>query len=499
MRRGENMNKKVIYAFLISLLILLMFSSFLTGFILRGSLIKSPIWLAQEPPPGMGISLQPVETIWRVLRLIKENYVDKISDDTPLVYGAIKGMLGALNDPYSRFLDPTQNRMLQEESTGEFYGIGAQLGLRRVEVNGKWEDKVTIIAPLPGSPAEREGLKAGDYIVAVDDKEVKGLSVDEVASRIRGKKGTKVKITVERRGVKGTLSFVIERELIKVEPVESKLLPEGFGYIKLQSFSEHTGETLKEAVEKLEKQNVKGLILDVRNNPGGLFEEAIKTASVFVREDPIVIIQERGGKRTPVDCEKSLGTKEDIPLVVLINEGSASASEIFAGAIKDHGRGKLVGRKTFGKGLVQTVIPLGDGSAIALTTAKYLTPSGKDINKEGIQPDIPFGPDESKYEFSWNGAILRWEQRHLRILYLSPKSPLIKAGFQVNDTIIQVDNKIVSVNPLVNITNLLYDDTRPTVILKVLRNGKAFSKSVPKEEIDIQLEKAVEVLKGLAK
>lgn len=494
------MNKRLLYAFLITAFALLMFSSFLTGFILRGALpAKTTLWLAQEPSLDEGVSLQPVETIWRVLRLIKENYVDKISDDKPLIYGAIRGMLGALNDPYSRFLDPTQNRMLQEESSGEFYGIGAQLGLRRIEVNGKWEDRVTIIAPLPGSPAERAGLKAGDYIVAVDDKEVKGLSVDEVASRIRGKKGTSVKITVERRGVKGTLSFTIQRELIKVEPVESKLLPDGIGYIKLQSFSEHAGEALKDAVEKLEKQNARGVIVDVRNNPGGLFEEAVKTASVFVQESPIVIIQERGGKRTPVDPVKSLGVKKQLPLVVLINEGSASASEIFAGAIKDHERGKLVGTKTFGKGLVQTVIPLGDGSAIALTTAKYLTPSGKDINKEGIHPDIPFGPDESKFEFTWNGAILRWEQKHLRILFLSPDSPLSQAGFQVGDIITQVDNKVVSVNPLVNITNLLFDDTRSSVTLKAMRNGKLFSKSVNKKDIDVQLEKAEEVVKSLIK
>ncbi len=491
------MNKKFLYAFLITCFLLLMLSSFLTGFILRGSLPNSPLRLAQEFAPG--ISLQPVETIWRVLQVIKENYVEKISDDTPLVHGAIKGMLGALNDPYSRFLDPAQSRMLQEESTGEFYGIGAQLGLRRIEVNGKWEDKVTIITPLPGSPAERAGLKAGDYIVAVDDKVVKGLSVDEVASRIRGKQGTYVKITVERRGLKGTLTFNIRRELIKVEPVESKLLPDGLGYIKLQSFSEHAGAALREAAEKLERQNIKGLIVDVRNNPGGLFDEAVKTASVFVQDSPIVIVQERGGKRTPVNPDKSLGVKKDIPLVVLINEGSASASEIFAGAIKDHERGKLIGRRTFGKGLVQTVIPLGDGSAIALTTAKYLTPSGKDINKEGIQPDIPFGPEDAKHEFSWNGAILRWEQKYLRIIYLSPSSPLSRAGFQVDDIITQVDNKVVSVNPFLNIANLLFDETRKTVTLKALRNGKLFSKLVPKEEIDVQLEKAIEIVKSLTK
>lgn len=493
------MNKKLPYALLISILVLLLFSSFLTGFILRGSLPGSPIRLAQDTSSGVGVSLQPVESIWRVLMFIKDNYVEKISDDTPLVYGAIKGMLDSLHDPYSRFLDPSQAKMLEEESTGEFYGIGAQLGLRRVEVNGKWEDKVTIIAPLPGSPAEKAGLKAGDYILAVDGKDVKGLFVDDVAGMIRGKKGTQVRITVERKGVKGTLNFVITRELIKVEPVESKLLPGGFGYIKLQSFSENAGDVLKKTADDLEKQNAKALIVDVRNNPGGLFEEAVKTASVFVQESPIVIIQERGGKRTPVDPDKSLGTRKKLPLVVLVNEGSASASEIFAGAIKDHERGKLVGRRTFGKGLVQTVISLGDGSAVALTTAKYLTPSGKDINKEGIQPDISFGPDESKYEFSWDGAILRWEQKHLRILYLAPDSPLSEAGFKPDDLITQVDNKMVSVNSLLNITNLLFDETRNSVTLKALRSGKMFSKSVPKKDIDIQLEKAVEVARSLAK
>jgi carboxyl-terminal processing protease len=489
-------NKRILYGLFASILILLLFSSFLAGFVLRGSLRAGPIFIAQEPSSGFGVSLQPIETLWKVLKLIKDNYVEKITDDQKLIYGAIRGMLGSLNDPYSRFLDPSQAKMLEEESSGEFYGIGAQLGLRRIEVNGKWEDRVTIIAPLPGSPAERAGLKAGDYIVAVDDKDVKGLSVDEVASRIRGKKGTSVKITVERRGVKERLNFTIQRELIKVEPVESKLLPEGYGYIKLQSFSENAGERLRDAVEKLLKQGARGIILDLRNNPGGLFEEAVKTASVFIKDSPVVIIQERGGKRTPVSPEKSLYVEGNYPLIVLVNEGSASASEILAGAIKDHERGQILGRKTFGKGLVQTVIPLGDGSAISLTTAKYLTPSGKDINKEGIHPDITFGPDESKYEFSWNGAILRWEQKHLRILYLSPKSPLLQAGFQVNDLITQIDNKMVSTNPLVNITNLLFDETRKSVVLKCLKNGKLFSKSVPKEEIDLELEKAIEVLKG---
>ncbi len=489
-------NKKLLYGLLASILLLLLFSSFLAGFVLRGAFKTTPIFLAQEPSSDFGVSLQPIETLWKVLRLIKDQYVEKISDDKQLIYGAIRGMLGALNDPYSRFLDPSQARMLQEESSGEFYGIGAQLGLRRIEVNGKWEDRVTIIAPLPKSPAERAGLKAGDYIVAVDDKDVKGLSVDEVASRIRGKKGTYVKLTIERKGLKEHLTFTIQRELIKVEPVESKMLPEGYGYIKLQSFSENAGEELKKAVEKLVREGAKGLILDLRNNPGGLFQEALKTASVFIKDSPIVIVQERGGKRTPFDPIKSLYVKNSLPLIVLVNEGSASASEILAGAIKDHERGKLLGRRTFGKGLVQTVIPLGDGSAISLTTAKYLTPSGKDINKEGIQPDIAFGPDESKYEFSWDGAILRWEQKHLRILYLSPKSPLLKAGFHINDQITQVDNKIVSANPLVNITNLLFDETRKTVQLRCLRQGKIFSASVPKEEIDLVLEKAIEVLRG---
>lgn len=492
------MRKQILYILIGVALLFLLVSSFSAGFIVRGLLGGKVLLLAQEVGTVSTPSLQPVEMIWNVLRIIKENYVEKIEDDSKLVQGAIKGMLESLGDPYSRFLDPTQRRMLQEESEGEFYGIGAQLGLRRIEVNGRWEDRVTIIAPLSGSPAERAGLKAGDYIIAVDGKNVKGLSVDEVASMIRGRKGTTVHLTIQRRGVSGELHFAIPRELIKIQPVESKMI-DGIGYLKLQSFSENAPRMLKEAAEQLERQNAKGLILDLRNNPGGLFDSAIGVASIFVQENPIVIIQEKGGRRTFIPPQREFALSKQLPLVVLVNEGSASASEIVAGAIKDHRRGKLVGTRTFGKGLVQTVIPLEGGSAIALTTAKYLTPSGKDINKEGITPDIVFGPDESKYEFSWDGAILRWEKKYLRILYVSPQSPLFKEGLRENDLITQVEGKTVSINSLEEIANTLFDESRSTIHLRYLRGGKSITAIVPKKDIDIQLEKALKVLKEMIK
>ncbi|MCS6831193.1 MAG: S41 family peptidase [bacterium] len=301
-------------------------------------------------------------------------------------------MLAALHDPYTRFMDPNEYRSMQEDTRGDFFGIGAQLQEK--------EGQIVIYRPIEGSPADKAGVKAGDVIVEVDRKPVAGMRVDEVVKRIRGPRGTKVELTIRRKGEAKLLHITIVRDLI-TSPVAYAYMEDetlGIGRVRLEQFNEKCDQLLVQKVRELEAKGLRALILDLRYNPGGLLNVAVDVASRFIDSGVVVLIQEKNGQITRLHTERGRALKP-YPLVVLVNEWSASASEIVAGAIRDNKRGVIIGETTFGKGLVQTIFQLQDNSAVAITTAKYLTPSGYDLNRKvdpegkeirrgGIQPDI---------------------------------------------------------------------------------------------------------------
>lgn len=366
------------------------------------------------------VDVRPLETFQEVLSHLRRQYVSPIEDEDDLTYGAVRGMLSVLRrapyeDRYSRFLDPQEYHSFLEENEGHFGGIGAEIGLREAELSSALLEElsglscpvcgaditnpkrfeVVVIAPLPNSPAERSGLQPGDHILKVDDTLTAGLSLGEVVARIKGPPGTAVMLLVSREHESQPLEIKIARAVIQVRSVEHRLLSDRVGYLRISTFNDTTPDLLEEALRELRTKGMQGLLLDLRNNAGGGLEVCIKTAAQFIGSEPVVYIQERGGKREPRNAEDG-ANRFDLPLVVLTNLGTASAAEILAGAIQDAGLGTLVGVKTFGKGLVQTVIPLRDGSSLALTTARYFTPKMRDIDRKGIAPDVEVEQPPSK-------------------------------------------------------------------------------------------------------
>ncbi|HIE52482.1 MAG TPA: S41 family peptidase [Armatimonadetes bacterium] len=354
--------------------------------------------------------VDPVEIFWEVLHHLKDKYVDEITDDRALAYGAIRGMLRTLGDPYTRFMDPKDYRDFQEENQGEFEGIGAMLGIDRET------EKITIIQVFEDNPAARAGLKPGDRILAINGESALDMSLDAAVSKIRGPAGTQVTLRIERPRppaekektspstqpsprlppvreempeIEGeVLDIVITRGRVKIPIVEWRMLEGEIGYAWLKVFNEKSDEQLNAALRDLQEKDMKGFILDLRYNPGGLLDMAVDIASMFVQSGPIVHIKERGHARETLYARPGEYKDLQVPLVVLVNRYSASASEIVAGAVQDTGVGTVVGEPTFGKGLVQTVVALSDNSAVAITTAKYLTPKERDINENGIKPDL---------------------------------------------------------------------------------------------------------------
>ncbi|MBU0580901.1 MAG: S41 family peptidase, partial [Candidatus Margulisbacteria bacterium] len=322
--------------------------------------------------------------IWQAFDIIQTQYVEKNIEDKELIYGSIKGMLKALNDPYSRFMEPKAFEEMQIRMDGKFAGVGIQIGIKH--------ETLTVISPIEGTPAFRSGVKAMDKIIKVDGKNTEGISLEEAVTLIRGPRGTKVILTIIRQGVKEPFDISIVRDIIKIKSVpKAKIIDKkyGIGYIQLATFENKTAaEEMEEAITDLNKQGMRGLILDVRNNGGGLLRNAVDITSIFVKKGAVVHTVDRDGNR---DTLEIIGVKTSLyrsPLIVLINEGSASASEILAGAIKDHKRGYLIGARSFGKASVQNIVPLSDGSAILITVAKYLTPKGINISEEGISPNM---------------------------------------------------------------------------------------------------------------
>ncbi len=344
--------------------------------------IGQGVFAEREAPAAIrGLPIEELRTFTDVFGRIKNDYVEEV-EDSELLENAIRGMLSGL-DPHSAYLDREQFKELQVGTTGEFGGLGIEVGME--------DGFVKVIAPIDDTPAQRAGIKAGDLIIRLDDTPVKGLTLNEAVKIMRGKPGTVLKLTIVREGVEKPLKINIKRAIIKVKSVKNRMLDDGFGYVRISQFQSKTAENMVSAIEELKKQaggSLEGLVLDLRNNPGGVLNGAVAVSDAFLRKGLIVYTEGRVNdsrlrfNATPDDVLDSA------PLVVLVNQGSASASEIVSGALQDHSRAIIVGTRTFGKGSVQTILPLSNGTAVKLTTARYFTPSGRSIQAEGIIPDI---------------------------------------------------------------------------------------------------------------
>lgn len=329
---------------------------------------------------SQGDAYKQLDLFADVFSYVKKDYVEQ-TENKDLIYGALKGMLASL-DPHSQFLDPEEYAELKVDTEGRFGGLGIEITLK--------DGLITVITPLEDTPAWKAGIKTGDKIVKIDNEVTRGFSLSEGVKKMRGKPGTKVTITVLREKESKLLDFTLTRDIIKIRDIkEARILQDGIAYIRLSEFREDTADELGKALAKLEKDGMQALIFDLRNNPGGLLTAAVETTEKFLEKGKLIVFtQGRDGRdKTDFVSHKS-GALSGMPMAVLINEGSASGSEIFAGALQDHKQAIILGTKSFGKGSVQTLVPLSDGSAIKLTTSSYFTPSGRSIHKEGITPDI---------------------------------------------------------------------------------------------------------------
>jgi len=325
---------------------------------------------------------ESIELFTDVLSIVKKSYVEEV-DTKKLIYGAINGMLTSL-DPHSSFMPPEMYKEMKIETKGSFGGLGIEISIK--------DGILTVISPIEDTPAYKAGIKAGDQILRIDDKFTKDLSIMEAVKRMRGNKGTRVVLTIMREGFDKPKEFPLIRDIIQVKSVKFKTLDEGYGYIRIAQFQEKTDDDIVNALASLKKSNkgkLHGLVLDLRNDPGGLLDQAVRVADHFLPEGKLIVYTEGREKDSKMRFIAQKGEKEpEYPIVVLINSGSASASEIVAGALQDHKRAVIMGTQSFGKGSVQTIIPLSDDSGLRLTTARYYTPSGRSIQAKGISPDI---------------------------------------------------------------------------------------------------------------
>jgi carboxyl-terminal processing protease len=343
--------------------------------------IGSGVFAERETKSTAGLPVEELRTFSDVFGRIKNDYVEDV-EDSEMLNNAIRGMLSGL-DPHSSYLDQEQFKELQVGTSGEFGGLGIEVGME--------DGFVKVIAPIDDTPAQRAGIEAGDLIIRLDDTPVKGLTLNEAVKIMRGKPGTVLRLTVVREGVDQPLKIDIKRDIIKVKSVKSRMLEDGFGYVRISQFQSKTAENMVDAIEKLKKDSdgaLKGMVLDLRNNPGGVLNGAVAVSDAFLKKGLIVYTE----GRVSDSKLRFNATPDDIldtaPMVILVNQGSASASEIVSGALQDHHRAIVVGTPTFGKGSVQTILPLSNGTAVKLTTARYYTPSGRSIQAEGIKPDI---------------------------------------------------------------------------------------------------------------
>ena len=332
-----------------------------------------------------------IDLFGEVLEKINKEYVDEI-DQSKSMDSAINGLLQSL-DPYSAYMSPESFDSMQTETSGEFGGLGIEVGMEA--------GVIKVISPIDNTPASRAGLKAGDYIVKINDTQVQGKSLMDAVNLMRGPVGSSIEITVRRVGKKKAIIFNITREIIEIQSVKFELLDNNVGYIRLTSFNENSSQQVKQKITKFNKnKNLKGFILDLRNNPGGLLSQAIKISDFFLENGEIVSTKSRQVSENKKWFAKKGDLTNGKTLIVLINYGSASASEIVAGALKDHKRAIILGENSYGKGSVQSIIPLKNRGAIRLTIAKYYLPSGKSISKVGVTPDIEIAEDSDKFKIN---------------------------------------------------------------------------------------------------
>lgn len=335
--------------------------------------------LAEKTPHP--VPLQELRAFSDIFEKIKHAYVEEVEDKT-LLQNAISGMLSGL-DPHSSYLDPEGHKDLRVSTSGKFGGLGIEVSME--------DGFVKVVAPIDDTPAARAGILAGDLIIRLDDKTVKGMTLNDAVKVMRGEPGSSIELTILRKGLEKPFQVTIERAIINVHSVKSRTLEKGFGYVRITQFQARTGAALREAVTKLKKENddeLRGLVLDLRNNPGGVLNAAVSVSDAFLEKGNIVSTRGRIKDSLMDFNAKPTDILKKAPIVVLVNGGSASASEIVAGALQDHKRAVIMGKQTFGKGSVQTILGMSDGSALKLTTARYYTPSGRSIQAEGIKPDI---------------------------------------------------------------------------------------------------------------
>jgi len=356
-----------------------------------------------------------IKTFTETLSVVKQNYVEEV-DEKELIHGAIKGMLNQL-DPHSSFMPPEAFKEMQIDTKGEFSGLGIQISIK--------DKMLTVIAPIEDTPAYKAGVKAGDKIIKIDGESTKDITLQDAVTKMRGPRGTPVTITIIREGWEKTQDLSIVRDVIQLKSVKYKVLDDSIGYVKLTQFQQKTNQDLEGALENLKKENISSLILDLRNNPGGLLNGAVEVTSQFLPEGKLVVyIKGRSGEKQEFHTIRTRYVED--PMIVLVNEGSASASEIVAGALQDTNRAVVLGTQTFGKGSVQTVIPMSDGSALRLTTARYYTPKGRSIQTTGITPDIMVKP-EINGEVKTHPVIREKDLRqHLKNDVIKEKEPALK-------------------------------------------------------------------------
>jgi len=390
----NNMNEKQVkYNFKKSLIIIvvifIIFTSFITGFFLGTwksigqktdlSTYLSIDTLIRQSPNYLNLKNQDINLFWQVWETVLSDYVNQPVDQTKMFYGAISGIVSSLGDPYSIFLDPQMSQEFQKELSGKFEGIGAEIGFKN--------NYLSIIAPLPGSPAEKAGLKAGDKILKIDNNDTQDMNLDYAVSLIRGKKGTTVTLNILSSDQEQPKDLTIKRDVINTTSVTWELKNDTFAYIKVAQFDDNATSAFNKIVNEIILKNPKGIILDLRNNPGGYLDSALDMADKFLDEKVVMYEESAKGDKKEFKS-KSNPSFKDVKTVVLVNEGSASGSEIVAGALQDNQRATIVGEKTFGKGTVQDLKDFNDGSTIKLTVAKWLTPDGRSITDNGIKPDV---------------------------------------------------------------------------------------------------------------